>query len=92
MKNFVACLTASMALALPTAAFAQSNTVDANYCSMLSDNYERYALASQEYKGHRDPVPNVALAISKCQTDPAASIVVLEKALTDAKVPLPPRT
>jgi hypothetical protein len=92
MKSSTTWLIASIALALPIAAFAQSNTADANYCSALSDDYERYALGRQEHKGHRDTTPNVALAMTKCQSDTAAAIPVLEKALTDAKVPLPPRS
>jgi hypothetical protein len=92
MKSFNTWLIAGIALALPIAAFAQSNTADANYCSALSDDYERYALGRQERKGHHDSTPLVALAMTKCQTDTASSIAVLEKALTDAKIPLPPRS
>jgi hypothetical protein len=92
MKNFNRWLIAGIALALPIAAFAQSNMVDANYCSALSDNYERYVLGREERRGHHDSTPLVALAMTKCQTETASSIAVLEKALTDAKIPLPPRS
>jgi hypothetical protein len=92
MKSFTSCLIAGMALALPNAAFAQSNTADSKYCSMLSDDYDRYTAAGQDNKGYRAPSPNIAVAMTECQSDPAAAIVVLTKALTDAKIPLPPRS
>jgi hypothetical protein len=91
MKSFTSCLIAGLALGLPIAAFAQSNA-DAKYCSVLSDNYERYVAAGEESRGYRPPTPNVAVAMSECQSDPAAAIGVLEKALTDAKIPLPPHS
>jgi hypothetical protein len=92
MKSSNTWLIAGIVLALPVAAFAQAHTADANYCSTLSDNYERYALGRQEHKGHHDSTPNVALAMTKCQTDSTSAIPVLEKALRDAKIPLPPRS
>jgi hypothetical protein len=92
MKSFTSCLIAGLALDLPYAAFAQSNTADSRYCSVLSDNYDRYAAVGEEHKGYRAPAPNIAVAMTECQSDPAAAIAVLEKALTDAKIPLPPRS
>ena len=92
MKSFNTWLIAGITLALPIAAFAQSGTADATYCSALSDDYERYVLGREERRGHHDSTPLVALAMTKCQTDAASAITVLEKALTDAKIPLPPRS
>ena len=92
MKSPKTILILSVAVALPAAAIAQSNAGDAKYCAALTDSYQRYAQASQEHKGTRPPPADVADAISKCQSAPASSIPVLEKALNDAKVNLPPRT
>jgi hypothetical protein len=79
-KTLIAC---SLAIA-PLAATAQSS--DAAYCQAL-------------IKAYRTTVPETAspdaivpTAIAKCNAgDTAAGIPVLEKALRDAKVTLPPR-
>jgi hypothetical protein len=91
MKSFIFCLISGMALALPIAASAQPNAADTRYCSVLSDDYDRYTSAGQDHRGHSDVTPNIAVAMTECQSDPVAAIAVLEKALTDAKIPLPPR-
>jgi len=74
---------AGIALSLPMAAFAQAN--DVTYCKALATKWRTEAK-------HDDPNAVVATAVSKCDSDAKSSIPVLEKALTDAKVPLPPRT
>jgi hypothetical protein len=87
MKVRIVCLLALTA-ALPTAAFAQS--ADSKYCSALSEKYETYA-QDNGGKSHNAPPASVASAMSKCSSDPAASIPVLEGALNAAKVSLPAR-
>lgn len=80
---------AGIATAMPLGAFAQSastQSADARYCDALIEVY-RDSVAKTA-----DPAATVPVAISKCQSgDTAAGIPVLEKALTDARVTLPPR-
>jgi hypothetical protein len=86
--NFV-CLLAGVSLVMPVVAFAQSN--DAKYCSALSAQYETYA-QDNGGKSHNAPPASVGAAMSKCSSDPASAIPVLEGALNQAKVALPPRS
>lgn len=67
-------------------AAAPAPTNDLAYCKALSAKYREFARAST--------VDNdAALAMSRCDTgETALAIPVLEKLLTDNKVPLPPRT
>jgi hypothetical protein len=86
--NFV-CLLAGASLVLPLAASAQSN--DSKYCSALTSQYETYA-QDNGGKSHNAPPAAVGVAMSKCSSDPASAIPVLEGALNQAKVALPPRS
>ena len=73
-------LLASVALAMPLVASAQS--ADAKYCAALVDKY-------QHAKG--SPDARVALAMEECRAGRAAeSIPVLEGALRDSTMDLPP--
>ena len=72
------------AIVLPAAAFAQS--ADVKYCTALSDTYAKVVGASSSTAG------GVPEAIAKCKAGDASGISVLEKALTDQKVTLPPRS
>jgi hypothetical protein len=75
------CLIAGMALA-PFTAFGQS--ADAKYCQSLADLYRKL---NKENLDATAPE-----AINQCNKgNTAAGIPVLEKALTNAKVTLPPR-
>jgi hypothetical protein len=69
-------------LAIPFSAIAQVS--DAEYCKRLGDVWRVYNRGS-------DPAANVATAMTKCHSAAAASIPVLEKALTDDKIKLPPK-
>ena len=70
-------------LALPFAAVAQSS--DAAYCETLSRLYAREV-------GSNPGSGDVPIAVAQCKAgNTAAGIPVLEKALKDAKVSLPPR-
>jgi hypothetical protein len=82
MRILGTCLVAGMVLA-PFTAFGQS--ADANYCELLAD-----------LNRASDDSPNmdaaVREAINQCDKgNTAAGIPVLEKALVDANVTLPPR-
>jgi hypothetical protein len=81
MRKLVICLTAGVAFALPFAASAD----DASYCKALADAYRKTNSQNMDAA-----VPE---AINQCNKgNTAAGIPVLEKALKDAKVTLPPRT
>ena len=80
----------ALALALTQAALAQSS--DAAYCKALSDKYQTYvAKKEQSHRGGQAPLAGIDTAISRCQSDPAGSIPVLEKELQNNKLDLPPR-
>ena len=83
-------LVTALALSLPVVAFAQSS--DTKYCSDLSDKYTRY-LNMGSKKGEQPQSLESKASVGKCGAgDAAASIPVLEKALKDARLDLPPRT
>jgi hypothetical protein len=65
---------------------------DTEYCSALSAKYQRYVATTDAQ--HRGVVHNVTNdnAMAQCQTHSGVAIPVLEKALKDAKVDLPPRS
>jgi len=75
---------AGVALALPlAAAFAQSGD-DVAYCQSLSASVRTVT------RGNTPSGPT-GDALAGCNSNPGASIPVLEKVLTDNKVSLPPR-
>ncbi len=81
MKAFHTCLIAGATLSLPMAAAAQS-AVDYRYCSALSDKFQGFSVTSSR----------VSQAIAQCHNGQSAeAIPVLEAALHDANVALPPR-
>lgn len=89
MTTFAAACTAiALPLAtvtLPLAATAQSS--DAAYCATLSRTYRHTVPKTQT------PSAEVPVAMAKCAAgDTAVGIPVLEQALKDAGVNLPPRT
>jgi hypothetical protein len=73
----------ALGLALPLGAFAQSG--DVAYCKALSAKYEEYV-----GKG-ATPSGAIADARAQCAAGNTAGIPVLEKALKDNKINLPPR-
>jgi hypothetical protein len=81
MKRVTMYLVAGLVLS-PLAAVAQSS--DATYCQALAETYRKIGVANTDAA-----IPE---AINQCnQGNTAAGIPVLEKALKDAKVSLPPR-
>lgn len=89
MTKVIASLIVCAALAVPAVASAQQN--DAAYCAALGKKYEVYVGDNAAAHKGQQRDSKADIAISKCSTDTAASIAVLEKALKDAKVDLPPR-
>ena len=81
MRTLVICMIAGMAL-VPLTTFAQSD--DAKYCQALAAAYRT--------SNSQNMAAGVPEAINQCnQGNTAAGIPVLEQALKDAKVTLPPR-
>ena len=79
-----------MAVGLPAAALAQSP--DTAYCQTLSATYDKYVNNPNMGRATAPPLAAVTRAQSQCGKDPAAAIPVLEKALRDARISLPPRS
>jgi hypothetical protein len=78
-----------LVVSLPVAASAQSS--DKQYCSALSDKYQRY-LDQQVKDAFQPGALEARVAIEKCKAgDTAAAIPPLERALQAAKLDLPPR-
>jgi hypothetical protein len=83
------CILMSVAFLLPTAALAQSG--DAAYCSALANKYQHYVGQNDAAHRAQNPMASINNAISDCNSGKAASAIpVLEKALQDAKIDLPP--
>ncbi len=80
LTAFVVCAS----VAMPLFAYAQA-PADVAYCTKLSETYRATAQLNST------PDATVPTAMSKCATDPAGSIATISKALTDAKISLPPR-
>jgi hypothetical protein len=89
MKILKTLLISAAAVVVATTAFAQSP--DSKYCSTLGEMYRTYVADP----GDRRPIAapaDVATAMSQCNSNPASAIPVLEHALTDKKISLPPRS
>jgi hypothetical protein len=81
MKGMLTFLAVGASLLLPLVASAQT-PADIAYCKKLSSVY-------RAYNEGNDPSTAIATALTKCNSAPAASIPVLEKALTDGGFTLP---
>jgi len=79
-----------LALALPGVASAQ--TGDTGYCQALASKYQRYVVGTSGSGKMATPNASIETAASRCKSDAAGSIPVLEKALTDARIDLPPHS
>jgi hypothetical protein len=78
---------------LPAVAWAQQPSTDAAYCSALAQKYQRYVGQNDAKRRAQNPDATMNNAIAESSAGKAAhAIPVLEKALQDAKVDLPPRT
>lgn len=84
MKTTLTMLAVAAAFVLPVAASAQSSA-DSAYCEKLSSVWRAYNFG-------QDPATSVATALTKCNSAPATSIPVLEKALTDDGFKLPKKS
>ena len=77
-------------LALPAAASAQAG--DTGYCQALASKYQRYVVGTSGSGKMATPNVSVETSASRCNSDAAHSIPVLEKALNDARIDLPPKS
>lgn len=64
---------------------------DTEYCAALSAKYQRYVSSENRHRGLIRNATNDH-AMAQCQTQAAEAIPVLEQALPNAKVALPPRS
>jgi len=94
LKTFIA----SIGLIFPAAAFAQSagdsaqSAGNSTYCTSLSHQYQKYVAGSNDKSGNEMP-GEVAVAMGSCASSNVTwAIATLEKALTDERIKLPPRT
>lgn len=98
MKIMTLCVITGLAVGLPFAAWAQgpasvakrTGSSDVEYCSALSNTYNRY-LNETIGQGATATSLEGRVAIENCRTNTKASISVLERKLSDAKIPLPLR-
>jgi hypothetical protein len=88
MNTATKILLTAFACTLPAISFAQS--ADAGYCMALSSKYQRYVASNDPHYRTPTPSANVSNAMASCQVDASRAIPVLEKALRDALVELPP--
>ena len=84
MKLTVGCLLAT-AFMLAAAGSAQAN--DATYCNALVQKYERHLAG--EAKNRPPASLETRQAAEQCKAGNAKGIPALEKALSNAKIPLP---
>ena len=88
LSKYLACVI----VLLPGVALAQQPN-DTAYCSALAQKYQRYIGQNEGKRGTRNPDASVTKAVGQCTSGQAANAIpVLEKALQDAKLDLPPRT
>ena len=87
MKIVSFCLVAGLGLGMATSAFAQSAAGgpagDVKYCNALARSYQGMVPVQEGM-----PASDVVL-LSKCESEPKATIAPLERKLTDKKVDLP---
>ncbi|MBS0539476.1 MAG: hypothetical protein JSR47_12010 [Proteobacteria bacterium] len=90
MKTQTIVLVTGFALALTSPAFAQGK--DVAYCQALAAKYQTYA--GQGSGGRHGGADNQDIdarrAIEKCNSGDTSGVPVLEQALTNAKIALPP--
>jgi hypothetical protein len=83
------CLMTGLAFGLPFAAGAKQNVAratpsDIKYCNALAKSYSSMYPVQEGMSGAD------AVTLSRCDSDPQATIAALEKKLKDKKIDLPP--
>ena len=70
-------------------AMATADTSSASYCQAVVAKYERYLVGESR---NRPPAGlDARVAVEKCKAGDTSGIAAIEKALENAKIPLPPR-
>lgn len=90
MKTLI-CSAIVMATLLPNAASAQpaAQSADAGYCKALAAKYDQY-LDMDSKRGQQPQSLDARAAVQKCKAGDPSDIPVIEKALQNAKIDLPP--
>ena len=70
---------------------AQPPAADVAYCQAMADLYQRYVIGSSGTGSFGTPDLTTKDAMVTCGSTPASSIPILEQALKDNKITLPPR-
>lgn len=93
MKISILSLALSLAaLALHgTAGAQQPAAADVAYCQAMADLYQRYVIGTSGSGSFGTPDLTVKEAAITCGSTPASSIPILEQALKDNRIDLPPR-
>ncbi len=73
------------------AATASADTTSAAYCNAVAQKYERY-LGGTASKRAPQPGVEISQALEACKRGDTSGVAVLEKALQNAKIPLPQRS
>jgi hypothetical protein len=72
--------------------YVKGDSPDARYCGALIDRFYTYVVSPYDEYAKRRFTATVGVAVAQCQQgNYAGGIPTLEKALTNAKVALPPR-
>ena len=72
--------------------YVRGDSPDARYCGALIDRFYTYVVSPYDEYAKRRYTTTVGVAVAQCeQGNFAGGIPTLEKALTNAKVGLPPR-
>lgn len=80
-----------LAATFATAAIASADTASRSYCNAVVDKYERY-LGNNNGRSHPPQGIDARVAAEKCRAGDTSGIAALEKALENARIPLPPRS
>jgi hypothetical protein len=89
MTRFIRGVLVCAVVGLPVSAWAQPS--DVTYCSALVQKYERYVGDNGDAHRSQRRDAKIDSAITQCPSNSASAIPVLEQALRNAKVDLPPR-
>jgi hypothetical protein len=76
---------------LGVAVSASAQQGDVAYCSALAEKYQRYVGADDWSRRGQQRDARVEAVIGQCPTNSASAIPVLEQALGNSRIDLPPR-
>ena len=91
IKSLSFAVGSALAASFVLAATASADTVSAAYCNAVAQKYERY-LGGTAARGRLQSGVETNQAMEACKRGDTSGVAVLEKALQNAKIPLPPRS